>query len=69
MHVHWMATVIGVVDYDLDDIIVVNDLGACVFSVDDWVGGCFAHTHDCVQRGHFGLDVADVVDSEAEAFC
>jgi len=66
VHVDWVAARVTVVDYDLDDVVVVDDERICVLAVDDGVGSFFAGVQDGVQARDLLLHEGFAVHGEAK---
>ena len=61
-----VAAAVEVVDDDFDDVVVLEELGVCGFSVDDGVRGGFSDAEGGVEGGDFWFDVGLVVDCESD---
>lgn len=57
-----VATGVEVVDDNLDDFILLQDKGVCVFAVYSWVVGLFAGAKGSVESGNLGVCVGDIVE-------
>ena len=62
MHMDRMTARVEVVDYDLDNVMVVDDVWVGCMTVDSRVVGGGASSKYAVESGDFGLDVGAVVD-------
>ena len=68
VHVDGVAAFVVVVDYDFDDVHVVEDEGVCGGGVDEGVCGGGAGCEGGVEGGDEGFDECGVVDCEAVEF-
>ena len=63
-----MASIIGIVDYYFDYIIVVDHMSVGSAAIDYWVLGIFPNTQGSIERGYFRLDIGSVVDREPATY-
>ena len=54
---------VEVVDHDLDDFVMLQDVGVGVYSVDGGILGVAADTQRCIERRHLLHQVGNVVQS------
>lgn len=53
MNVNWMTTIIEVIDYHLDDLVIVEHHCMGIYTIGEIIGSCLPRCQCCEERRYF----------------